>query len=331
MGTPGRGFNSFLQIGREATWATAVAATRRIPVRVLSPKPEQGVVKSQAIDGKITRSAMYAGGQRGGAEIEFELTYEGLALILDGVMGTAAFGSAGGTVVGTNPYTTTYKQRDIVNSYTCELSMGAIPVGKCERLVGGKISELTIKGSAGLNPDDAICICRAKLIGQAYQTNQTPTGALTAVAPLPVLFHQMSTDADGTSDVTADVVLKSWEISIKNALADSRWGGGSALILEPLRNSYIESTIKVVKEFQTRVALDAYLALTQGNPNLVFTSGARSIQFSIPKAYQVTPHVHDMNGPQLLEESFGWEAIDDGGSPSSGLTIVTVNTEPSIS
>lgn len=329
MGTPGRGFKGFLQVGREAVWATGVAATRRIPVNVITPAYEKGTIKSSGITGLISRAGIYEGGEVGRFSFEIETTFEGCALLFDWFMGTAAFGSIGGTIVGSNPYTTTYKQREILNSYTLELGMGDTPAGKCEQIVGAKVDQVSLKGSAGLNPADGIVIMRIQGFGKLPTLAATPTGALTAIAPQPILFHQISTDADGTADVTADVNLKSFELTVQNGLA-LRFALGGKAILEPLRNAFAMVTLKLQNEFQTTAALAAYMAVTQGNPQLVFTSGSKSFTISLPKAYQTAPHQHALTGPGLLEETFTWEAIDDGGSPSSGLTLVTINTESTI-
>lgn len=327
MAYPGIGYKSYLQYGRESVWGTAVAATHRLPVIAMRPRPQQGMVRSNVLNSRIARSDIYQGGETARVEIEFEMNLLGRLLLLDGLFGTATYGANGGVTSGSDPWTHTFTPKEFLNSYTLELVMGNIPSGKCERIVGAKVAEASFRASAGLEPADAILTCRMTFVGKAYESNQTPTAALTAANPAPFIFHQITTDDSGTADASTSVNMLDFELTVRNALADQRFYMGSQNIDEPIRNGYFEATTRVRQEFQSRTALDEYLALTKGSPNIVFTQSAYSLSIAMPNGV-MRSFDHEAAQAGVLEQTFEHEATDDGSS--APLTMVVVNQQSSI-
>lgn len=325
MAAPGQGNQSFLQIGLEATWATAVAATKRLTVNRIRPRPAVGMIRSRRLQNVAVQPAIYQGGIVARGSIEGELSYEDMGLLIDGVMGTATYGIQGAVDTGAGPFTHVYRNRQIFNSHTLQFGMGNIPASKCERVPGAKFNELVLSGKSGLDNEDNVIQYRLGYLGKLHESNQTPTGALTAPTPIPAMFWHITTDDDGTTDVAAGIV-KGFELTIRNALLE-QWE--NQYIREPLFNGYTLVQLKLDTEFQARTALDAWLAATQGSPQLVFTSGARSMTIDIGKAYLVESPDHDADGPGVMSQSLTWEAIDDGGSPSTGVAITIVNSQGS--
>lgn len=322
MAAPGLGNASFLQIGREAVYDTAVAATKRIRVVRLSPRHTQGKIPSRMLSNSAVQPEIYAGGRIARGSFEVELSYENMGFLLEAVMGTGTYGSGGAVTTGTNPYTHILRNKGIFNSYTLQEGLGDIPTGKCERVSGAKFPELVLSGRSGLDNTDNIVTARLSYIGKTITTNVTPT-SLSNFTPLPVMFWHIATDDDGTADGTAGVV-KGFELSIRNKLVET-WE--NQFIREPVFNGYTEVQLKLDTEFQTRTALDEYLANTAGSPTIGFSNGGYSFTISMDRAYLTEPVVHDAQDAGVMSQELVYTATDDGASPSTGVAITVVNTQ----
>jgi hypothetical protein len=330
MAYPGIGYKSYFQFGREAVYGTGVAATHRLPVKSIRPRYQQGLIRSNVLNNRVARSDIYEGGENVRVEIEFEMCYTGRLFLLDGLFGTATYGANGCAPIGGGPYTYGFTPLEVLNSYTLELIMGNIPAGKCEQVVGAKISEASFRCAAGLEPEDGVMNCRMTFVGKSVTTNVTPTGALTATTPDPVLMHHMTADDTGTADSSSSVNLLDFELTMRNALADQRFYMGSQNIDEPIRNGFLESVLRVRQEFQTRTALDEYLARTKGTPTLTFSTGA-SATFSI-NVYDAVMRSFDHEASQagVLEQTFEYEGTDDGSGSGGGVGISVTNNQATV-
>jgi hypothetical protein len=320
MGRHGQNFKSLFQFGREAVWGTDVPATHRIPVLDLAPDVQLEVIKSDAMDGTRLRQGFYPGAKRVRVTVEFEMLYSGILLLLDGLFGTAAFGSNGGTTSGANPYVHVFKMRELFNSYTLELGMGDIPTTKVEQALGAKIIEATLSGSS-----HGVCRCRLVFLAKDYSTNVTPTGALSSPAIIPLLFDQLTAFNDGTG-ATGDIL--SFELSIQNTLSVRDYA--AQLIDEPVANGFPEVQLKLVEEFQTQAAFDAHYALTQGAPSLDFVSGTKELVISMPKSYLTQGVNREKQGQGRMTQPLTWEPIGDDGSPETYMTITVTNAQATI-
>lgn len=323
----GKGHDSYLQIGREATWGTDVAATRRFNVLSCDFQPVAGKVRSDVLTDQRTRPAIYAGPSLARASFELEAEFEGQLHIWDAAFGTATFGSDGATVSGTNPYTRTYILRELINSYTLE-AITNIPSGKCDQIVGAKLNRLRFSGTPGLEAPP--CKLVTEWIGKAYSNNVTPTAGLSPNSPLPIMAGHVSTGTVdvGTADAAGTERLKSWEFTLDNKLVERYYG--AATIDEPLTDEYAEQTVKWSMEFTTKTAIDEYLAHTQGTLLLNFTSGTKQFQLQINKGYIVTPVGRPIDRWGILKQEFTVEPIHDSVSVS-GIAAVFINAEATIS
>lgn len=332
MAYPGIGYKSYVQFGRETAgnWGAAAAATHRIPCTSIRPRYQQGMIRSNVLNNRVARSDIYEGGEAARVEIEFEMCYTGRLLLIDGLFGTSTFGSNGGGTTGAGPYAHTFTPLEFLNSYTLELVMGNIPAGKCERLSGGKIAEASFRCAAGLEPEDAVMRCRMVFVGKIYETNCTPTNSLTATSPDPVMFHQVTTDDTGTADATGSVNMLDFDLTMRNAIADGRYYMGSQNIDEPIRNGFLETRFRVRQEFQTRTALDEYLARTKGSPSIQFTGpNSCSLQFNVLDAVMVS-HEHEASQSGVLDQTFEYEGTDDGSGGGGGVSMIITNNQATI-
>lgn len=328
MGAPAIGLTSFLQAGKETTYKTGVAATRRLGIIEDDPEPEIGVIRSRVINNTVSRPALYKAGQFWRYRATVQLDYEGLLWAFDALQGTATFGNYGGATTGSSPWVHTFTEKTLLNSYTLEVITGNTPTGKCTRLLGSKLISLEISVTAGTS-DDAICIAVMEWVAADATPNFTITPGLTAVTQLPVIFGDASTWDDGSDDAAADVVLESFNLSIRNAVKTTRFGLGDYNIKEPVRNGYQVATLSGVKELQQITLITKLQAFTASSPKLVFGSAAsKRITFDMGTAY-ITKRQAPSRGPDVVMESFTWEAVKDV-TNASGILIKVENTESAI-
>lgn len=329
---PGLGHEAYLQIGREATYGTAVAATRRFNIINADMRGERGKVRSDAITDTVNRKDIFNGPQIGRLSLSLEADYEGQLHLWDAAMGTATYGSNGGTSSGAGPYTWTFIQRMLANSLSCQLITN-IPSTKCDRMLGGKVQSLKLSGSAGM--ESKPLKLDLELVGTKVETNQTPTAALTANSALPIMFHHMDTAnfKAGTADSAGADRLRAFEFSIKNNLNESRYYGADT-IDEPLRDLFCETQLKFTIEFTSRTAIDEYLtaSATTGAPVIKFAAptGTKSLQISMPKGVIVTPIGRPVDRYGVLTQEFTCEAVHDTSS-GTGVTVTVINSESTIS
>lgn len=327
MGVPGMPHKGYIQFFRESTWKTAPTITKRLPYISCVTTPDIRPLKSNTLNNVLSRTAQYAGPNVFRTTLVLEGWYEGLLLWLDMLMGTDTYGANGATTTGANPYVHTYIEREFLNSMTVEIIEGNIPANQCQRLRGAKVVSGRLRWEAGFG-DGAIGTLTLELLSPIYETGQAVTGSLTAVSPLPILFHEGSTMDDGTADAAAEIVMRSAEIMIRNPVAE-RFAIGSAVILEPLRNDFLVVTAAFRKEFQTKLLMDAVNAFTAGSPKLVFGSSAsKRITFDIGTA-RITEYNHPVSGRDLIVQDVTWEAERDG-TNLSALKLTVENTQATI-
>lgn len=321
----GKGHDHYVQIGREATWGTDTAATRRFNVLSTHIQPIRGKVRSDQITGNRNRTTIVNGPQLCRMTMDLEADFEGQLLIWDGAMGTATFGADGGTVTGGPTYTRTFIQRALINSYAVE-AVTNIPSGKCDQGLGMKINRLRFSGSTGL--DAKPCRISTEWLGKAYTNNVTPTGSLTANTPNLIMpGHVDTANLDvGTADAAGSDRLRSWEISVDNKLAERFYGADT--IDEPLTDDFSEVTFKWTMEFTSKTAIDEYLAGTSGTPSFKFASGTKSLQFDAGAGYIVTPVGRPIERWGIYTQEFTFESVHD--ATYTGLRVIVVNAEATI-
>jgi len=330
MAFPARMFNGYLQIGREATYGSAAAATHRYRVISVTPEPAGEHIESDVMDGTGLLLYRYPGKKTVRFTVELELTHTNFLILWDTLMGTQTFGSAA-TGVTTGPsgsdYTHVFKHKDILNSLTCQIGMGDpdnAPPTKCERVLGGKI----LQANFAANFHERV---RARLVieGQDYDTNNTPTSLASPAANDCVLMDSLSAFNDG---IGSSGNVLGFELSIDNKTPGRDYA--ARLIAEPIRQDFPEMMLTIREEFQGRAALDAQLAatagaLTTGAPSLTFTLGAKVLTMAFGSAH-LQPVKRDPEGKGRILQSLQWKPIS-AGSPATLLTVTQVNTQATTS
>jgi hypothetical protein len=329
----GLGFKSYWQFGREAVYGTAVAATHKLDLMNADVPIVQGIIRDESLWGNMSRQILYQGGYMYRGKIKVRCQYEGLAMLLDWVMGTGAYGSVGGSDSGVvnGIYTHTFLQQQYLNSYTVELIEGDISAGKCFKLTGVVVDSITITGRGGAN--DAMLTVELDVIAQDKVSGATPTAGLktpelSLAAYTPVLFYQAAFN-DGTVDVP---VVKDFSVTIANNLS-ARWVGQK--ILQPVRDNFIDVKTRFTQEFMSTTLFDAARSFTGPGPAIACyfsdtrAPGVRSLNIQITAAKLLT-YSPPINKYGIIESTAEWESYYSAADTGSVL-IALGNTKATVS
>lgn len=253
-----------VQLGKETTWGTAVAATAILmgltnvsfdPQDETYQSPELGVMYPSPHAAEVKQSAS--------VQLECEGTYEDLLYALHGI-----FGSVSPT--GTNPYTWTYSapttSAATPQKYSLEITDSASPYV----VKGGVLTKLNVKGvNAG------IWTWNADLIGKTVAT-VTPASLSRRTVEIirggdTALYVDAVGGTMGSTAVTA--TLLEWELEVETGrylkwyqdasgvlpgdFGEAQWSGSLKTILEynSSAKAYIDSLItpaRVQKQIELR-------------------------------------------------------------------------------
>lgn len=328
------GIKGYAQFAREATWATAVAATHRIGFEECTLNAEPGIAESKMmVAGTLggvgwMDDAANAGievvGNRAAGRLVMPMDYNGLLQFIDMIMGTATYGSYGAAVTGGGPYTHTWAlEREFLNSMTIQLGEGGVNVSTAGKYLGMKAVGLNLSCKAGLG-DAGIARLAVDFVGQQRSADATPTAGQTAIARLPIYFSHLSASDNGLSTTP---VWDSLELDIRPTIAAVP-GMGSAYIQEPLRAGKIAVTLKIVQRFIGNSALVAYQAgtLITGAPSFTFSSGSYSFAVVLNKSKIITRPAPVFGLGGLMMEEVTYKAMLSDVAVG-GLTIVAVSAQ----
>lgn len=268
MATPGLGHKSYVQFGKETTYGTAVAATKKLEIVSWSVPQQIATIQDSSLYSAQSRRASYQGGSLWKGTFTVRLNYVGLEELLRAVNSTytsTQFAAAGGVTMIDHKF----KEGATLPSYTFEVVAGDIPTGKCFRYTGAKITDLTIKGTAGTG-NDAMLMADFSVVAKDCVSNVTPTSSLSYPTVSPVLFHHAAILNDGTSDSSANVRLRNFTMTLAQPHAEDRFYLGNLTIDEPVRSDFINATLAFSQEFITITQYDKARAFTTGSPRLVF-------------------------------------------------------------
>jgi hypothetical protein len=261
----GLGHKSYVQFGpKETTYGTFVTPTKKLEVVSWSVAPQVGVIQDPSLYNAQSRRGLYQGGLLYKGTFVVRLNYEGLEELFRGVFGTYS-----NTVVSGAIRDHFFKEGATLNSYSFEVIVGDIPTGKCFRLLGSKLTGLTVRGTSGVGTD-AMLQAEFTVVAKDMTSNNNPTAALSFPSVFPVLYHQATTVDDGTADTGANLRVRAFEVSLESPHAEDRFYLGSVNIDEPLRSDFLTARFRLTQEFKTQTQFDAARAFTVGSPQLTF-------------------------------------------------------------
>lgn len=320
MAVPGIGAKSYIQIGKESIYGTAVAATKKIEVVSFDVAPQIGFIEDPSLYNQPSRRGFYQGGLLYQGKITMRLNFEGLLKFFEGVFGS-------GVTTGAGPYTHTFKEALNLPSYTIELIEGDVATGLEQELVGAKIVDMTIKGTAG-DGNDGMFLVECTVLAKDKVVGQTPTGALSYPAVLPALFHQMTTVDEGSDDAASSIRVTDLEVRIENKLA-KRFYMGSLTPEEPIRNDFLEVTWRITQEFITTALFAKAKAFTVANLNFIWTSGSRTFTLRSNQA-NLDAYGNPVENYGIISARSSWRAFYDATDLSALVAIFAGVNESAI-
>lgn len=275
MPVPGLGHKSYVQFGKETTYGTAVPATIRLEIVSWNVPQVISTIQDTSLFSAQSRRANYQGGSLWKGSFTVRMNYEGLEELFRAVHNNYVANPVDGITLRDH----VFKEQATLPSYTFEVVAGDIPTGKCFLYTGVKISDVTVRGSAGTG-NDAMLMCDFTIIAKDCVSNQTPTAGLTANAPFPVMFNNAVVTDDGTTDTADNIRLRSFTLTLAQPHTEDRFYLGSLNIDEPVRSDFLTATMQFSQEFVNRTQYDAARSFTSGSPRLVFRNPGANVTVS---------------------------------------------------
>jgi hypothetical protein len=332
------GFNSYICVGREATFKTYATCTAGIEFLSASLKTvrEQKVIEQistkRTFSDRISTSKVVEG------DIEFYMGADSDAAqyIFQNAMGggSVTSASAAGDTAGAGVMEHTYEIRNFDATYS-SLSMnhrkGDSTNGKIFEYSGGRVNELTLSGEV----DEALKCNASMIFCDSTVTSNNVSGNMTVTGQTPLSFENMRLSVEGTfASLTASAFwhVQSFEWGISNNLkadAESRRLGSN--ILDVLPPGIAQFTLSFSMRFDTLTAYNAMLNETQFAAQLAFVgptlSGStlrQQILINMPKIYIQDAGDPEVGGPDevLVSEVSALVLRDD--STSTGYAVQAV-------
>ena len=299
----GRGAS--IGIGEESTYGTAVSRTNWRPLisssllRTIEKVPRPTLRTGAA--GAMRRAHVISADNAGG-NFSVECDYNSVGMILKHLMGTLA-------TTGSDPYVHAYTfANTLPTGLTIENIRGT---GTSEVFEGCKISTGTFAVSAG-----GVMTFDAAVIAETSAARGSAGSPSFSTDDAPVLHSHASTMS--FNGVNYDLIDMS--LVVNNSLA-TRQKLGSAATLEPLRSDFQSVEMSVTVEVDD-VLMAAYIADTESDAVITFTSGATIFKFTLQNAYlsECSDPVSDAN---VIRQSLTLVGQSDG--TDEGLKIEITN------
>lgn len=253
------------------------------------------------------RRAHFISADNAGGSFQVECDYNSIGMLCKHLMGTVVDSA------GPAPFTHTYT---FANTLPIGLTIENIRgTGTSEVFEGCKLSQgVFAVSSAGVMTFDATVIAETSA---ARGSAGTPTIAATDAPVLHSHAGQLSFNS-----VNYDVIDMS--LTVNNSLA-TRQKLGSAATLEPLRSDFQSVEMSVTVEVDD-VLMAAYIADTESDAVITFTSGSDVFKFTIHNAYlsECSDPVSDAN---VIRQSLTLVGQSDG--TDEGLKIEITNANAS--
>lgn len=310
----GRGL--VIGIGEESTYGTAVSRTAWF--RGVSCSLERKSIKTRlprlvASSSSANRAKHFIEREEVAGDIELELCYEGMGLILKHATGgtPATTGPSGGL------YTHVFKLgATLPTGLTIEVIRGTgNSSNAAEVFEGCKIAKAVFRISAG-----GILMVRLSIIGETATARTTAGSPSYTTNDLPVVHHQGAQFGWNSYNRS----LTSFELTIDNKLV-TRQFIGSLVTKEPQRSDFTDVRTSIGSEWETEDYYVGMTADTEADTSIVFSgAGSRSLTFALHNAYIDTVS-SPISGPGIIMENATLIGQTDG--TDEGLAITVINTQ----
>lgn len=199
---PGLGHKSYVQFGgREATYGTFVAPTQKLEIINWNITPTVGVINDTSLYGQPSKRALYQGGLLYRGTFLCRLNYEGFEELFRNAWGTYS-----NTIVTGTTRDHFFREGPTLTPMSIEVNLGDVPTaGKVFRLLGAKLTAMTIRGTAGSGNDGMLTV-EFTVLAKDYVSDQTPTAAVTHATVAAVTATGVSSLTRATGSFITDTV-----------------------------------------------------------------------------------------------------------------------------
>lgn len=284
---PGLGHKSFIQIGpKETTFGTYLAPTRRLEIINWNIAPTIGSIMDPSLSGNPSRRGIYQGGLLYRGNFSVRLNYEGLEELFRAVFGTYSMTTANGNVKDHN-----FLEGSTLNSYSIEVSVGDVPSGKVFRLLGAKITNMTVRGSAG-SGNEGMLTADFTVVARDYVADQTPVASstITVVNCTPSNYTLTRNSGSFASDgVTAGMAIIHPDVPIGTVVVGTP--GTTTLTMSSAATASTAATVSF-KTMQSPMVLPVLynhaVTISDGTSDAAASVRVRSFEVTLEQ-----PHAED--------------------------------------
>ena len=300
------GHGAFIKYAKESTWGTAVSTTisNRINSVSIQKVQERNQKANLSVPASGVLGGLYDGFLRVEGSIELPVMYQGLGLLFEMALGDLATTGSGA------PYTHAFTPDISLPSATLEVQRGSGINNQMERFTGIKISTLAISCEAGGEMTAAI-----DFIGKTSLARTTNITSSFGSGVSVLHFHAATLDFGG-----GNYNVRSFTFTVNNNL-ERRDLLGSKQTAEPAIGDVRTITIEATLDIEDDALYTAFLAGTQSNTVLNFTSGTDQIQFDLTNAL-ITDHGDPVNAFGRVERTVTFTGLADSSNVGGKITLV---------
>lgn len=307
MAAPLVGHATYIGIGKESTWGTAVSRTNWRSVEAVALKTTQNHARRRNLltGGRMSRGRYNTTISSGGT-FSVEATYENVGMLLEW-----ALGSSGST--GSGPYTHTYSLGTAANGLTVEVIRGNAT--NSEVFEGATCRSLGINLAADglmMLAFDALCETSA-----ARASAGTPS---LGSGDSPVLGLQTATLS--WNSLTFQVI--SMDVSLDNGLDEVRNFGGAGAIRQPVIGERTVTGSFVLEALDSTDAIyAAQRAGTEADGSVTITGSGNNVMVINLQNMRLSDVTTDISAVGAQQVRISFDTVSDG--TNHGLTIVVTN------
>jgi len=303
------GFGSYIGIGEESTWGTAVSRTHWRPLISSSltrtiekvPRPTLQIGTTGAM-----RRANYVQADNAGGSFSVEASYESVGLLIKHLLGASS------STTGSAPFTHTYTiANDVPTGLTIENVRGT---GTSEVFEGCRLNSGTIACSAG-----GVMTCEFDVIAETSATRASSGSATFGGTDAPVLHSH----AGQMSWNSANYDLIDMSLVINNALA-TRQHLGSSVTAQPKRSDFQSVELSVTVEVEDALYAD-FISNVESNLTLSFTNSFREFNIEVQNAY-LSGASDPVSDAGIVRQSLSFIGQSDGTNEGVKVTVINDNS-----
>ena len=299
------GHGAFIKLGKETTWGAAISTTisNRINTVSIQKTQERNPKANLSVPSSGVLGGLYDGFLTVEGSVEMPVMYRGLGLLLEMALGNLA-------TTGSDPYTHVFDPDLTLGSATLEVQRGTGINNQMERFTGVKVSSLSISCEAG-----GEMVATLEFIGKTSLARGTNITSSFGTGTSVLHFHAGQLNFNS---VNYDV--RSFSFNVTNNL-ERRDLLGSKETAEPAVGDVRTITLEATLDIEDDTLQAAFIAGTQSNATLNFTSGASQIQFDLTNAL-ITEHSDPVTAFGRVEQTVTFTGLADASNVGGKITLI---------